>query len=85
MSLAPKLPPKPNKPHKLTKHDLCGHIMAMKNLPPDTTTDTKNEVLLNMLLSYIDDADIIAATFRAGFNGISAPLKLIAQNNHNIR
>ena len=48
MPLPRKLPPKPNKPHKLTKHDLCGHIMAMKNLPADTTTDTKNEVLLNI-------------------------------------
>jgi hypothetical protein len=53
---------------QLDKPHLLSNIRAIKGLPPSVMPIEKRDLLINLLLSYINDGDIIAMAWESGFD-----------------
>ena len=73
MPPAPKQP-QPNRPRNT--YELCGLIKNLSsNNMKNTAIHLKQQILINILLSYINSPEVNALVFQAGLDSLSDSLK----------
>jgi hypothetical protein len=59
----------------MNKVTLLNHIRTFKTLPTTVTLDAKKAVLLNLLLTYLNDNDIIKECWANGITNLGPALE----------